>query len=96
MPSSWAPPQPVRPPGNGQAVAALVLGITSIVFCWWGLLTLAQVVLAIIFGGVGLAKANRHGASGKGLALAGMVLGAVGFALYFIIGLASFGAGWLI
>ena len=39
--------------GNGLAVTSSVLGITCIVFCWWGLFTLAQVVLAIVFGGTG-------------------------------------------
>jgi hypothetical protein len=77
------------------AVAALVLGITSIVFCWWGLLTLLQVTLAIVFGSVGISKANR-GASNKGLAVAGLVLGLVGLVIYFFVGLFSLGLGWLI
>jgi len=50
-----------------------VLGITSIVFCWWGLLTLLQVALAIVFGSVGISKAKR-GAANKGLAVGGLVL----------------------
>jgi hypothetical protein len=76
-------------------VAVLVLGITSIVFCWWGLLTLLQVVLAIVFGSVGISKANR-GAASKGLAVAGLVLGLVGLVIYFFIWLFSLGVGWLI
>jgi len=85
---------PARP-SNGVAVAALVLGITSIVFSWWGLLTLVQVMLAIVFGSVGISKANR-GASNKGLAVAGLVLGLVGLVIYFFIGLFSLGVGWII
>jgi len=81
--------------GNGQAVAALVLGITSVIFCWWGLVTLAQVVLALVFGGVGISKANR-GAPSKGLAIAGLVLGSIGLLLYLLIGLFSFGVGWIV
>ena len=81
--------------GNSQAIASLVLGISSIIFCWWGLLTLAQVVLAIVFGSIGLKKA-KMGAMGKNFSTAGLVLGIVGGAIYFMIGLMSFGAGWFI
>jgi hypothetical protein len=56
---------------NGLAIAALVCGIV-------GLLCLGFVLgpLAIIFGGIGLSKANQ-GAEHKGLATAGLVLGIV-------------------
>ena len=101
-PAQWSPHAPgYQPifvparPSNGVAVAALVLGITSIVFSWWGLVTLLQVVLAIVFGSVGISKANR-GAANKGLAVAGLVLGLVGLVIYFFIGLFSLGLGWLV
>ena len=87
----FAPPRPA----NGVAVASLVLGITSIVFSWWGLLTLLQVVLAVVFGAVGISKANR-GASNRGLAIAGLILGLIGLVIYFFIGLFSLGIGWII
>jgi hypothetical protein len=99
--AAWAPPPPGwvqaagRPASNGLATASLVLGITSIVFCWWGLLTLAQVVLAIVFGCIGIGRANR-GASGRGLAVAGLCCGCVGAAAYFIFGIATLGIGFLI
>jgi hypothetical protein len=73
----------------------MVLGITSIVFCWWGIFTLAQVVLAIVFGGVGIHKANR-GADKKGMAIAGLACGIVGFLAYLIFGIATAGVGLLI
>jgi len=98
LPGQRAPYQPMyvaSPPGNGVAVAALVIGITCVVFSWWGLFTLVQVVLAIVFGSVGISKANR-GANGKGMAVAGLVLGLIGLVIYFFIGLLSFGLGWLI
>jgi hypothetical protein len=72
-----------------------VLGITSIIFSWWGLLTLLQVVLAVVFGAVGISKANA-GASGKGLAVAGLILGIIGLVIYFFLGLISLGIGWVI
>jgi len=81
--------------GSGVAVAGFVLGITSVVFCWWGLLTLLQIILAIIFSSVGISNAN-HGASNKGLAIAGLVLALIGLVLYFFVGLVSVGVGWVI
>lgn len=95
----WAPAPASYPAqsrrGNGHAVAALVLGITSIVFCWLGLLALAQWILALVLGGIGISNANR-GASGKGLAVAGVVLGAVGMALYIVLGAVTGGALFIV
>jgi hypothetical protein len=82
-------------PGNGMAVASLVLGITSIVFCWWGLATLAQVVLAIVFGCIGMGRAT-NGASGRGMAIAGLVCGCVGALFYLLFGVFTLGIGFLI
>ena len=64
--------------GNGLAVAGLVMGILALVLCWIPFLNWILAVLGIVFGGVGMSKANK-GASGKGLAVAGLVLGLVGF-----------------
>jgi hypothetical protein len=71
------------------------LGITSIVFCWWGLLTLAQVVLAIVFGCIGIGRANA-GANGKGQAVAGLICGSVGAVAYLFFGIISVGIGFII
>jgi len=81
--------------GNGLAVAGFVLGITSVVFCWWGIFALVQVVLAITFSAVGRGHAKR-GASHGGLATAGLVLGILGAICYLVIGIFSFGAGFFI
>jgi hypothetical protein len=62
--------QPVGQPANGMAIASLVLGIIGVLIPFLG-------VLALIFGGVGMSKANQ-GASGKGMAIAGLVLGIIG------------------
>ncbi len=80
---------------NGMAVASLILGITSIVFCWWGLFTLAQVVLAIVFGVKGMRRADA-GAGGKGLAQAGFICGCVGGGLYLVAGIFTLGVGFFI
>jgi hypothetical protein len=70
-PPSYGYPQPPRQQSNGMAIASLVCGIV-------GLIVFGIVLgpLAIIFGGVGLSRANR-GASGKGMAIAGLVLGCI-------------------
>lgn len=56
-----------------MAVAALVLGILTFV-C----LGPIAGVLAVIFGFLGMKKANEMGGTGKGMAIAGIILGIVG------------------
>lgn len=56
---------PSRPPLNGLAVAALICGL------------LALAPAAIVLGHVGFAQARRSGQRGRGLAVAGFVLGYV-------------------
>jgi hypothetical protein len=62
-------PQPQQQASNGLAIASLVCGIA-------GFLVFGVVLgpLAVIFGAIGLSRANR-GASGRGMAIAGLVLG---------------------
>lgn len=67
--------------GNGKAVAALVLGIVSIVLCWLTFLDAVFVVLALIFGFLGLNDARNRGGRGRGQALAGLICAAVGAVL---------------
>ena len=74
--------QPQR--ANGMAVAGLVCGIIGLVFFWFPILGMVLAVLGIIFGGVGISRANS-GAPNKGLAIAGLVCGVVAIALYVII-----------
>jgi len=62
---------------NGMAIAALVLGLSGLVLfftCGFGILLC---VLGIVFGFIGLSKAKQIG-KGKGMSLAGIILGAVG------------------
>ena len=72
---------------NGLAVASLVLGILTL--CGIGS------ILAVIFGYVGKGQIDRSGGaqSGRGLAIAGIVLGWIGIGLLVIfIVLAIIGA----
>ncbi|GAB3644566.1 DUF1707 and DUF4190 domain-containing protein [Glycomyces tarimensis] len=59
---------------NGFGVAGLVLGIVGICCC-------IAAILAIIFGAIGMSKANRGAATNKGMAIAGLTLGIIGAAL---------------
>ncbi len=70
---------PIGPPqGNGMAVAGLVLGILALVlfFITWPSWILA--ILGIIFGALGISKANKIGGKGKGMAIAGLVCAVLG------------------
>ena len=68
---------PVAKPGNGRAVAGLILGICSVVFFFLTFLDLPVVILGVIFSRLGL-KASRTGQGQRGVALAGLILSIIG------------------
>lgn len=68
-------PYPPAPPTNGLAIAALVCGVGGFVI---GL----SFIPAIICGHLARAQIRRTGEQGAGLALAGIILGYVGIALF--------------
>lgn len=75
-------------PQNGFGVAALVLGISTIAVSWCCYLMVLGApagILAIIFGALGVQKANRGEANNRGTAMAGLVCGIVGLALSVLI-----------
>ena len=73
-----------KPPGNGMAVASLVLGIIAFVIGVWSLipfvgaffaaLAFVPALLAVIFGHVGIGSSRTTGV-GLGQAVTGMTLG---------------------
>jgi Domain of unknown function (DUF4190) len=78
------------PTTNGMAIASLVLGILWIY--WIGSL------LALVFGYIALKQIRRRNEAGRGLALAGVILGWVGAAflvLVVILVIAASGSGGL-
>lgn len=87
------PGQPAMPIGrsNGMAVASLVLGILTLVLFFTIWLPFVLGALAIVFGAVGISKANK-GAGQKGMAIAGLVCGAVGIvmAILFVVFIVNF------
>jgi uncharacterized protein DUF4190 len=96
-----APGAPLPPPyhgyaqptgSNGKAIAALVLGILSIVFCWLSVFDGIFVVLALIFGLIALSETKGNRRTGRGLAVAGLVCMIVGALLATIISVKVFSA----
>lgn len=66
---------PVQPqqPTSGMAVASMVLGIVGVTVGWF--LLGIPAFLAIIFGHIALTEIKKGAKSGKGMAVAGLVLG---------------------
>jgi hypothetical protein len=82
---------------NGLAVTGLVLGIIGVLFGFIPFIGVFMAillgVLAAIFGGVGLSRSKLPARGGRGMAIAGLVLGIIaiglGFAQGFVIGEAA-------
>jgi hypothetical protein len=64
---------------NGLAIAGLVCGLVGLLF-----LNIILGPLAIIFGGVGLSRANR-GAGHRGMAMAAVILGVVDLIIFGVL-----------
>jgi Domain of unknown function (DUF4190) len=88
-PTGQYPPPSYYPTGPAQranpvAIAALVCGIGQFVL---GLLLVGNILLAIpaiICGAIGLRQVNQRGERGRGMAIAGLVLGILGV-VYFLL-----------
>ncbi len=81
-PPQYFNPAPVR--NNPFAITALVLGIVQFVL---GLALVGNIVAAIpaiIFGAIALKQIRLRGERGRGMAIAGLVLGILGV-LYFVL-----------
>ena len=75
---------------SGFAIASLILGILSLFIGWIPLLGWLIVILSITFGIIALRKIDNKELTGRGLAIAGIVMGLLGLisawgaVLYFI------------
>ncbi len=72
---------------NGLAIAGLVCGLVGLLF-----FSVILGPLAIIFGGIGISKANR-GARHKGMAIAAVVLGIIDLLLFIVLVVAAANSG---
>ena len=87
-------PAPAPSGSNGLATAGFVLGLLGLLGCWIPVLNIVAIILAVlgvVLAGVGLAKSKRAGA-GRGLAIAGLVLGVLAVIFAIIINVAFVGA----
>lgn len=67
------------PPTNGMAIASLVVSLT---------VPFLGPILAVVFGHIALSQISRKGDGGRGMAIAGLVIGYIGIAvivLYFVV-----------
>lgn len=64
--------------GNGKAVAALVFGILSILFCWLSVFDGLFVILGVVFGLIAMSETRHGDGSGRGMAVAGLICAIIG------------------
>jgi hypothetical protein len=96
QPYGMVPPQgylpfavPVAPPSSGVSTASMVLGIIGLVASWF--LFGIPSILAVILGHAGISDTKHNRRSGRGQAVAGLVLGYVVVVPGLIVTLAVFG-----
>lgn len=75
--AGWVPPAPPPSGTSGMAIAGFVLGLLGFV----GITG----ILGIVFGAVALSRIRTTGQEGKGLAIAGIVLGSCWLAFFVIL-----------
>jgi hypothetical protein len=75
----------VPPSNNGVAIAAFVAGVIAIVLSWIPLFDIVLAAPAVILGGLGISRANRTHGMGKGLAIAGLILGAISILVTLVV-----------
>lgn len=69
---------------NGFAIAAMVNGIVAIVLGWTVILSICG-ILAVVFGHVSLSQLKQEPINGRGMAIAGLVLGYVSIGFWTFI-----------
>lgn len=77
MPGAYPPPAPKQ--SKGLAIASMVLGICSLVFCWSPFLALICSIIGLVLGIIG--KKKQQG----GMALAGIITSSIGLAISVIL-----------
>ncbi len=80
QPYSGFTPPPIGP-RNGLGIAALIVAIIGLVFCWTVFGGIILGLVAIIIGFVGRGRVKRGDATNGGVAIAGIVLGILAIVL---------------
>ena len=74
------------PPGKGAAVASLVLGIISLVLCWWGWVGVVAIIMSIIGIVLGInGRKQLQPEQGRGMATGGLVCSIIALVLSSIV-----------
>jgi hypothetical protein len=74
-PYAYGPPPQQARGTNGFAIAGLILGILPVLFG----------ILGIVFGAIGLRQIKRTGQNGRGMALAGVILGSIWVVVFVVV-----------
>ena len=92
-PAAPVPPtfEPAPQGGKGMAIASLVLGIVSLALCLYWFVALPAGIVAVVLGVIARGKGV-----GKGLALGGIITGAIGVLFGIILAIFSFAGGGFI
>lgn len=77
---------------SGFAIASLVLGILAVVLGWFPIFGWIFIIAAIVFGLFALIRINKGLCSGRGIAIAGFVLGCIGLLIAIFATAAFIGA----
>ncbi len=95
LPYGWTPPYPQPRGTNGFCIASFILAVPPISLFTLGLGS----VLGLIFGIVGLRQVSHDGSRGRGLAIAGVIMGGIGvivgvlLVIGLVVGGSSHGSG---
>jgi len=87
-PESAGVPAPAGGGSNGLAITSMILGIVSVLTCLYFFLAMPLGAAAIVTGVLGRKSADVKG--GNGLALTGIITGAIGFVLGLILVILGF------
>lgn len=80
----YPPQQTMAPPQNGLGTAGFVLGLIGLIFSpipVIGVIAWPLVILGLVFSLIGVSRASKRRATNKGLAIAGVVLSAIGLVI---------------
>jgi hypothetical protein len=81
---------------NGMATAGFILALLTLFLGWIPLLGWLMWLLGLIFSAIGLGNANSAGGTGRGLAIAGLIISLLGIIIkifLFSVILAALGIG---
>ena len=65
---------------NGMAIGGFVCSLVGLLLCCGGIVSIIGLILSII----GLSKSKQMNGSGKGLAIAGIIIGAIGVVVFIL------------